>query len=401
MIGLLSSLAYVLTLAAPPAQAMTRAALAEEARAAKAAQLTPLASSTVARVVFAIEDDYLIERWFNAPRGPFIRFGSFPTGAGLSVGPAYRYFDQRAAATVWGAVSQKLYWEVGGSLSFPDLLFGNAFADVTLLRHEFPEEDFYGLGPDSQPSDETSFELRETSVSITAGVKPVWWLRAAGTVEHLQPRVGPGADSENPSADVRSAQVFETSGSRQPDYLRLGGYLSLDSTGRPFGSPFGGRYRVGYDRYSDFGVGLSSFDRWDVDLRQYLSIRGSTRMLALRAQVIGLTARPGETVPFYLQPTLGGPDSLRGLEPYRLRDTSVLLVQSEYRWDVNAFVSGVLFYDAGTVAPRIGDVRMDRMVQDFGIGVRFGFLSTVSLRIEAAFGSGEGTVFLFRFGDVF
>ena len=399
--GLLASLIVVVLQNGPEAQPTTRAALIEQQRADKASRLTPLQASQIERVMFAIEDDFLIERWFNAPRGPFVRFGGFPTGAGISVGPAYRHTDQNAAATVWGAVSQKLYWEIGGSLAFPELAFGHAFADITMLRHEFPEEDFYGLGPESQPSDKTSFSLQETSVSITAGVNPVWWLRAAGTVEHLRPRVGTGRDQTVPSAEDLFPHVSPAPDASQPDYLRLGAYVNLDSTGHPFGAPYGGRYRFAYDHYGDFGVGLSSFNRWEVDLRQYLSVLGSTRTLALRAQAIALTPLTGEMVPFYMQPTLGGPDSLRGLEPYRLRDQSLVLVQSEYRWDVNAFMGGVVFYDAGTVAPRLGDLRLDRMIQDFGIGVRFGFLSTVSLRIEAAFGSGEGTVFLFRFGDVF
>jgi len=393
MIELLATLACVLTLNGPVAQAETRASIAEATRASKAASIQPLRSSTLERMLFRIEDDYLIERWFNAPRGVFVRFGGFPTGAGISLGPAFRHTDHRAVATVWGAVSQKSYWEVGGSLSFPYLADGHAFFEVSLDRHEFPEEDFYGLGPDSRPEDETSYAHRQTSIALTGGLKPTWWLSASGTVVHVQPRIGRSSDEDAPPTPVPSGGT--------PDFLQTGARLAVDTTGRPFGPTFGGRYALSYDRYADFGQRLASFDRWEIDLRQYIPLFGSTRTLALRGQLVSLTPAAGDAVPFYMQPTLGGPDSLRGIEPYRLRDRSLILLQSEYRWDANAFLGGVIFYEAGTVAARLGALRLDRMIQDFGAGVRFGFLSTVSLRIDAAFGSGEGARFIFRFSDVF
>jgi hemolysin activation/secretion protein len=106
-------------------------------------------------------------------------------------------------------------------------------------------------------------------------------------------------------------------------------------------------------------------------------------------------------VPFYLQPTLGGAYSLRGLRPYRLRDRNLLLLQGEYRWEVNAFLTGTIFYDAGKVAFRRRDLDLDDLNHDYGIGVRFGWMSGVAMRADVAFGSGEGTRFVLRFDDVF
>jgi hypothetical protein len=398
MTGHLASLAFIVTLTQTAPQPATRAALLEQERAVKAAALAPLPSSRIERVIFAIEDDFLIERYTNAPRGPFVRLGGFPTGAGLAAGPAWRFSNAQARATVWGGVSTKSYWELGGSLAFPHLAFGHAFAELGVARHEYPEEDFYGLGPDSQPSDKTTYALRETLVSGTAGVTPVWWLRAAGTVEYRTPRLGAGQDPGVPSFH----EVFpDLAPPDRPDFIRVGTRVAFDTTGRPFGPPTGGRYAVSYDRFIDRGPGASSFNRWEADLRQYVPVLGSTRTLAFRGHVVSLVPDDGHTVPFYLQPTLGGPDSLRGLRAYRLRDRSLVLVQSEYRWDVNAFFGGVLFYEAGTVANRLQDLSLDDVIQDYGGGVRFGFLTTVSLRVEVAFGSRDGTRFLFRFGNVF
>ena len=398
--GLVASLASLLIVTAPAAQPATRSALLEGQRAAKAAALHPLEPPKLQRILFRMEDEYLVQRVLNAPRGAFVWFGGLPTGSGLAAGPAYRYTGQ-ATTTIWGTLSTHRYWEIGGTLAFPRLASGRAFAEVALRRREFTQEDFFGLGPASTPDTEANFALRETTVSATAGVAPAWWLRASGTVEYRSPRPGPGRDPDEPSVEALFPDLPGFTPAEPVDYVRVGARVALNATGRPFGSPLGGLHAVGYDRYADLGPGIFSFNRWEADLRQYVPVAGLTRTLALRAHYVSLVPDAGHDVPFYLQPTLGGPDSLRGLAAYRLRDRNALLLQSEYRWDVNAFVGGVLFYETGSVARRPRDFRIKEFTQDYGAGVRFGFLTTVSLRIEAVFGAGEGTVFMFRFGNVF
>ena len=109
----------------------------------------------------------------------------------------------------------------------------------------------------------------------------------------------------------------------------------------------------------------------------------------------------GAEVPFYFQPTLGGPDDLRGFRHFRFRDRNILLFQAEYRWEIFTAVDGALFYDIGKVAPRREDFHLSDFERDFGIGFRFGTMNGVFLRIEGAFGSSAGAHFIMRFGHVF
>ena len=109
----------------------------------------------------------------------------------------------------------------------------------------------------------------------------------------------------------------------------------------------------------------------------------------------------GQEVPFYLQPTLGGAYTLRGFRAYRFRDRHRLLLQGEYRYIVNAFVTGALFYEAGKVAAERGDLDVKDLERSYGFGLRFGSRQGVGLRTDLAFGSGEGTRFLLRFDNVF
>jgi outer membrane protein assembly factor BamA len=124
------------------------------------------------------------------------------------------------------------------------------------------------------------------------------------------------------------------------------------------------------------------------------------RTIVLRAFATGVTPDAGHEVPFYYQPTLGGAYSLRMLPEYRLRDRHVLLLQAEYRFELNAFMTGAVFYDAGKVAHRRQDLGFRGLRHDAGFGLRLGFMSNVSLRTEVAFGS-DGPRLIFKFNDVF
>ena len=70
-----------------------------------------------------------------------------------------------------------------------------------------------------------------------------------------------------------------------------------------------------------------------------------------------------------------------------------LLLQAEYRWEVLPFLSGALFYDAGTVAASHDELRLDALKQDYGFGLRFGVASGVFLRTDIAFGGADGPAF--------
>ena len=55
-------------------------------------------------------------------------------------------------------------------------------------------------------------------------------------------------------------------------------------------------------------------------------------------------------MPFYLMPTLGGNDTLRGFRAYRFRGPHAMLLQGEYRFELWSGLDAALFYDAGKVA---------------------------------------------------
>jgi hypothetical protein len=64
-------------------------------------------------------------------------------------------------------------------------------------------------------------------------------------------------------------------------------------------------------------------------------------------------------------------------------------------------MDAAIFYDAGAVAPDHDDLSLGNLESDYGIGVRFGTVNGIFLRIEGAFGSTGGKHFILRFGNVF
>ena len=76
-----------------------------------------------------------------------------------------------------------------------------------------------------------------------------------------------------------------------------------------------------------------------------------------------------DAIPFYLEPTLGGSNSLRGFREYRFRDNDALIATAEYRYRIWTYMDAVIFGDAGQVYPDVfKDAAHTKMEADYGGG---------------------------------
>jgi hypothetical protein len=143
-----------------------------------------------------------------------------------------------------------------------------------------------------------------------------------------------------------------------------------------------------------YAHGIRDGSQW-LDVRGALTgvipLGGPTRVLVLRAST-ELLAPFGETpVPFTELVTLGGADSLRGFPAGRFRDYSSLMFTAEYRWTVWLAADAAVFADWGGVFDRnFGGFAIDRMVPDVGVGLRIRTQSSFLVRLQLAYGFGEG-----------
>lgn len=388
----------------PPAVAQDAETRAEELRRRreeKAQALEPPKPSGLERWLLRLEDGRLFERLLNPPEGFYPKIGNVSPGSGFAGGPGYRkagLFGGSTDVSTFAAVSTMRYWMIEARAALPRLAGGRVQVDVYGQRSDFPREQFYGVGPDSQRANQAVYALANTAVGGTVSVKARPWLTFGSATEFLEPRVRGTSDGQSIDSLFPAAQTPGLGS--QPRFVRQA--LSAEVNYRmPRGNPRrGGRYAVALQKYLDQEDGRYSFDRVEVDVQQYVPLLRDRRVLAFRA-LGSFVGDEAAVVPFYLQRTLGGPDDLRGFRRFRFRDENMLLLQAEYRWEIFTAVDGAIFYDRGAVASRPGDLSLSEMDSDYGIGFRFGTVNGVFLRVEGAFGSREGKHMVIRYGHVF
>lgn len=128
--------------------------------------------------------------------------------------------------------------------------------------------------------------------------------------------------------------------------------------------------------------------------------------LDLRSSVIASRSGTNATVPFYMQPTVGGSDinsqvSLRGFPNYRFRDRDATFSQVEYSVPIHDPVGLLMFYDVGTVGPTLGSLSFTHLRQDGGFGATFRLQGTVMAQAYLAWGAGHGPMLGYNFSKQF
>jgi outer membrane protein assembly factor BamA len=185
-----------------------------------------------------------------------------------------------------------------------------------------------------------------------------------------------------PNADFLHTQISVTADTR-------------DYPGRP---TRGSHYRASTAAYSDMRVGAYSFRRYELEGLKLVPLLDGAVILALRGWSVFSDTRAGGKVPFYLLPSLGGANTIRGFANYRFHDRHLLLANVESRWPLFQHVDAAVFVDAGTVAARVKDLGFDKTAYGFGLRVH-SHMSTTA-RVDIAHGA-EGWQVVFRLDDVF
>jgi outer membrane protein assembly factor BamA len=179
--------------------------------------------------------------------------------------------------------------------------------------------------------------------------------------------------------------VFESSiFTAETNYRRSAAFAEIDWRSSPLYTRRGGLYRVDFSNYDQTNTGNASFRRVDAEVRQFVPLLRENWVIALRGLVSTTDAEPGQVVPFFLLPDLGGSDALRGYSAWRFRDRSRMLLSAEYRWTAGSLVDMAVFFDAGNVGPRLRDLSVRHLETTHGIGVTFHTPNATLTRIELA-----------------
>lgn len=381
-------------------EAATREEADRQRREQNAKKSKPYQPNRLERAMDFAEDKaiFLLDR-----EGFHPKLGSLTTGSGFAYGLGYRdrdLFANNGALEIWGAGSIKRYWATEARLTFPRLASNHLHLETWASHRDYPQENFFGIGPESDRDNRSDYAIRTNHFGGRAGVKPVNHLLIGGGAEYLQPRLGEGQNDRFPDvSDLFPPSELPGIGTSS-NFLRSEAFVEVDYR-EPRYARKGGWYRVDYSHYDDRTAGQFTFNRLDADLRQYIGFLAGRRVIAARLFVSTSDTGAGQTMPFYFMPTLGGNDTLRGFREYRFRGPHAILAQGEYRWEIWSGFDGALFYDAGKVADRREDLNFEDLETDYGIGFRFNTDNGIILRVDAAFGSRDGNHLHIVFGGVF
>ena len=380
----------------------TRAGEIEAARDQKATALTPDQPDKIEHTLDVIEDKELIQRITAGVAGFRVHMGGLINGSGFAVGPEYYRHLAHDQVTFRASIRASLrdYYLMDAELNAPHLAHDHALFNLYAVHYDYPDVDYYGPGPHSHKTGRSDYLLESTQLQLRAAFKPVKHLRIGGLGKYLLENVGPGHDDR--FANIYATYTPETTPGLdyQSNFFQSGAFVQYDWRDNPGGPRYGGNYLAEFSDFSDVRRGLYSFDELHLEAQQYIPFFNRRRVIALRGRIVATQAHDGNQVPFYLQPTLGGSDDLRGFRAFRFYDNNSAVLNGEYRWEVFSGLDMALFVDAGQVFDRWQQINFRNIDTDYGFGFRFSVRNDVFLRIDTGF-SREGFAIWFKFGNIF
>jgi outer membrane protein assembly factor BamA len=337
------------------AQVQSRADTIESARTEKEANLKPETPPKAERDIVWAENSLPYRLVTSQADGFGVVLGSIVPGQSFGVGPSYRrtgLWGGKLALAVQARGSANESYLGRFDFSLSHLLGDRAFLNFTTLHRNISEMPYYGAGPDSRKTGRSDYRLEDTNVEVRPGVRIYKGLRATAIGSFLAVNTGPGHSTRYISTEDQFRPGIAPGIDRQTNFWRGGGLVEYDWRDHPSGATSGGRYAAQYIRYLDRQFSSYSFFRLDLDAVQYIPLFNRTRVIALHGASSFTDTQNSQRVPFYLQPILGGPDTLRGFRYGRFYGNNSALVSAEYRWFCSPILELAAFADGGRVFNR-------------------------------------------------
>jgi hypothetical protein len=267
------------------------------------------------------------------------------------------------------------------------------YADV---RYDRIRDDCKDYFPRTDPYAKTrsKFLLDQTLLNAVGGYRFGKHITTAARIGWNRPRL----EAPRASRLVELARVFgmESLSETVPhsDYLEMGAAAALDLRDVSGNPNHGGFLGLSWQRRTALGIDPLAFDRFLLDARGYLSLGSPSRVLAVRAFGSFDDKVSGQTIPFYLQNTLGDSNTMRGFPLWWFRGEQLIQFSFEYRWEGAPGLELAVFYDAGQAFPSLDAITLGDLEDSYGFGVRFKTSGSVFLRFDIA-RSREAVRFLF------
>jgi len=328
--------------------------------------------------------------------------GGLPFDSGFALGLEYEsplFARDRLGFRTKAIGSVKEYGLVEAVLTASRLAGGRLFVEARARYRNYPEEDFWGLGAKASRHRRTTFRLEDFDCTATFGFRPQRALTFGIAGVLLKANTGPGRDADFPSVERVFSATEVPALDRQPHYLHGTAFVRADYRDDPEDATRGGYYELRGTYFHDRRFDRFHFRRYQLDLRQFLPAFAQDT-IAIRSLAVVSHKQRDRLVPFFLQPTVGGGNDLRGYRQYRFRDENALTFNLEYRRRMGTVFQLVGFADAGQVFPEPARMGVRGMRGSVGVGARVRFAEIMALGIEIGW-SPEGLRLWFRSAPIF
>lgn len=320
--------------------------------------------------------------------GIYVDYGNMLPGAGwLSIGPGYKhwYAKDNLFIDASASISVQSYRMAQARIEAPKFLKSRLGLGAQARWQDFGRVDYFDVGPATSVDDLSIYGIESTQLTAFATLRPFRWMDIGGQIGWM-----------NPVTNYHQGPFLSRLVSRT-EFVPIEVSATIDTRDFP-GHPTRGIVLRGVGaRYEDRTSGAQSFDKVEGEAAGFLPLGGGRVVLALHGWYVGTEARSsGGTVPFYLQPSLGGLNTMRGYTDFRFHDDHMLVANAEMRLALMTHLDFAVFADAGNVAPRRGNLNLDK--RSYGAGFRLHTRRETFAMLDMAKGD-EGWRFLFRLKD--
>ena len=377
-------LAAATMLVVVPGQAIaqeTRTEIIRQEQADKLRTVTPPEPNRAEKLVQRLED----WGWLTGePRGVYPLLDSVYPGGGFAAGlGARKPFGDDGALSVIGAYSINSFWRAQTDVALPSFASNRGRLSLTAGYLDAPDVKYYGIGQNSDKDHKTFFGYTRYEgggrldfdasryVSVAGGVKYIDVTTDSGaTGPSLDERFSP---ADSPGLELDQFKYINSTARAVVDWRRQLGY-----------SGSGGLYRVQFDDFRESDNDRYSFRSLEAEVTQLIPLMRANWVIALRGLTTITDIDATEGVPYFMLPSVGGGKTLRGFPDFRFRDRNRLVLNAELRWTPARFLDMAVFYDAGKVTARRGDLDFRDLEDSYGIGMRIIGLKGYAFKVEVA-----------------
>jgi hypothetical protein len=253
--------------------------------------------------------------------------------------------------------------------------------------------DFFGLNQTASRDLRSDYSVTGPSVDVVVQWQPTPQLGFSARGGVLSLEIDRGHNDGITDVQDRFTAVEAPGLGRRNPYITVGVGGVLDRRW-PDGVPTqGGSIGLAIWRFEPIESEAVAFTRYVVDGRQLYELAGPKHVLAF-AEIMSFTSTDGRPAPFYLQSTLGGSKTLRGLGSYRLRGPAIVHGSTEYRLRAHKRIELAGFVDVGSASSSFRAISGDTVVITPGAGIRLMTRTKRFIRIDWGVGP-DGHRFIF------